>query len=185
MYLKQICECGSTDEVQTLKFIHIPAIVIVGLLGLAVEIPFYTTIVIVKSSFMLFKGWQRLTHDLIAREGPFLETAFIPVAGLAILFWPIFVAGSILLAIFTSVFVGLYSSVVVYQEKSFKRGLAYIIAKVAEFDEYTNEWLYLREGTTIPPKPRYRKKHTSSQSADSIVGANRVRDNRSESITGA
>ncbi|KAL9245778.1 hypothetical protein vseg_019391 [Gypsophila vaccaria] len=184
MYLKQICECGSTDEVQTLKFIHIPAIIIVGLLGLAVEIPFYTAIVIVKSPFMLFKGWQRLTHDLIAREGPFLETACIPVAGLAILFWPIFVAGSIVLAIFTSVFVGLYGSVVVYQEKSFKRGLAYIIAQVAEFDEYTNDWLYLREGTILP-KPRYRKKQTSSQSADSIVGANRVRDDRSESITAA
>ncbi|KAK9678565.1 hypothetical protein RND81_11G219600 [Saponaria officinalis] len=150
MYLKEICECGITDEVQTLKFIHVPAIVIVGLLGLAVEVPFYTAIVIVKSPFMLFKGWQRLTHDLIAREGPFLETACVPVAGLAILFWPIFVVGSVVLAIFTSVFVGLYASVVVYQEKSFKRGLAYVIAQVAEFDEYTNDWLYLREGTILP-----------------------------------
>ncbi|KAH9623604.1 hypothetical protein KSS87_005763 [Heliosperma pusillum] len=179
MYLKGICDCENSDEVQTLKFLHIPAIIIVGLLGIVVEVPLYTAIVIVKSPYMLFKGWQRLTHDLFAREGPFLETACIPVAGLAILFWPIFVAGSIVLAIFTSVVVGLYGSVVVYQEKSFKRGLAYIIAQVAEFDEYTNDWLYLREGTLLP-KPRYRKK--SVQSSESTVGANRVRGEKSDSV---
>ncbi|KAK9713518.1 hypothetical protein RND81_06G032500 [Saponaria officinalis] len=150
MYLKEIREPGSPDEVQTLKFIHIPAIIIIGVLGLVVEVPLYTAIVIVKSPLMLIKGWQRLIHDLISREGPFLETACIPVAGLAILLWPIFVAGSIVLAIFTSVFVGLYGAVVVYQEKSFKRGLSYIVAQVAEFDEYTNDWLYLREGTILP-----------------------------------
>lgn len=64
---------------------------------------------------MLFKGWQRLLHDLISREGPFLETACVPIAGLAILLWPLVVVGSILLAIVSSIFIGLYGSVIVYQ----------------------------------------------------------------------
>lgn len=97
------------------RFIHVPACIIVGLMGLIVEIPLYTAIAIVKSPYMLFKGWQRLLHDLISREGPFLETACIPIAGLTIIMWPLVVLGSILLAIFTSFFIGLYGSVVVYQ----------------------------------------------------------------------
>jgi hypothetical protein len=36
------------------------------------------------------------------------------------------------------------------QEKSFQRGVSYVVAMVAEFDEYTNDWLYLREGTILP-----------------------------------
>ncbi|XP_022740961.1 uncharacterized membrane protein At3g27390 isoform X6 [Durio zibethinus] len=110
------------------------------------------------------------------REGPFLETVCIPIAGLTILFWPIVVIGSILAAIFSSFFIGLYGSVIVYQERSFRRGVAYVIAMVAEFDEYTNDWLYLREGTIFPnsncifftARPRYRKK--SGSESDYSVG---------------
>jgi hypothetical protein len=36
------------------------------------------------------------------------------------------------------------------QESSFQRGVSYVMAMVAEFDEYTNDWLYLREGTILP-----------------------------------
>lgn len=97
------------------RFIHVPGCIIAGLVGLVVEIPLYTAIAIVKSPYMLFKGWVRLIHDLISREGPFLETACIPIAGLTILMWPLVVIGSILMAIFSSFFVGLYASVVVYQ----------------------------------------------------------------------
>lgn len=97
------------------RFIHVPACIAVGLLGLIVEIPLYTAIAIVKSPYMLFKGWQRLLHDLISREGPFLESACIPIAGLTILMWPLVVIGSILMAIFTSFFIGLYGSFIVYQ----------------------------------------------------------------------
>lgn len=97
------------------RLIHVPACIIVGLMGLAVEIPCYTAIAVVKGPFMLFKGWFRLIHDLISREGPFLETACIPIAGLTILMWPLVVIGSILLAIFSSIFIGLYGSVVVFQ----------------------------------------------------------------------
>lgn len=97
------------------RLVHVPGCIIVGLLGLAVDIPLYTAIAIVKSPYMLFKGWFRLLQDLISRKGPFLETACIPIAGLAILLWPIFVVGCILLAIFSSIFIGLYGSVIVYQ----------------------------------------------------------------------
>ncbi|KAK1351887.1 putative membrane protein [Heracleum sosnowskyi] len=136
-------------------------------MGLIVEISLFTTIAIVKSPYLLFKGWQRLVHDLISREGPFLETACIPIVGLTILMWPIIVIGSIIMAIFSSFSIGLYGAVIVYQERSFQRGLAYVIAMVTEFDEYTNDWLYLREGSILP-KPRYRKK--LSASLDPSVG---------------
>lgn len=92
-----------------------PGCIIAGLLGLVVDIPLYTVIAVIKSPYMLFKGWFRLLHDLISREGPFLETACIPIAGLTILLWPIIVIGSIVIAIFSSIFIGLYGSVVVYQ----------------------------------------------------------------------
>lgn len=97
------------------RFIHIPACIIAGLMGLMVDIPLYTAIAVVKSPYMLFKGWFRLVHDVITREGPFLETACIPIAGLTILLWPIVVIASILMAVFSSIFVGLYASVIVYQ----------------------------------------------------------------------
>ncbi|KAF4380786.1 hypothetical protein F8388_017140 [Cannabis sativa] len=160
IYLKELRESPDSNEVQTLRFIHVPACIIAGLMGLVVEVPLYTAIAIVKSPYMLFKGWFRLIHDLISREGPFLETACIPIAGLTILVWPIVVVGSVILAVFSSIFVGLHASVIVYQERSFRRGMAYVIAMVAEFDEYTNDWLYLQEGT-IFPRPQYRKKNFS------------------------
>ena len=97
------------------RLIHVPACIIVGIMGLIVEIPLYTAIAVAKSPYMLFKGWFRLIQDLISREGPFLETACIPIAGLTILMWPIAVIASILMAIFSSFFIGLYASVVVFQ----------------------------------------------------------------------
>ncbi|KAI8542173.1 hypothetical protein RHMOL_Rhmol08G0118200 [Rhododendron molle] len=169
LYLKELRESPSTNELQPLRFIYVPGCIFVGVMGLVVEIPLYTAIAIVKSPYMLFKGWHRLIHDLISREGPFLETACIPVAGLTILMWPLFVIGSIIMAIFSSFFIGLYGSVIVYQERSIKRGVAYVIAMVAEFDEYTNDWLYLREGSILP-KPIYRKKKISHSSEFSDGG---------------
>ncbi|POO02784.1 membrane protein [Trema orientale] len=181
IYLKELREFPDSNEVQTLRLIHVPACIIVGLLGLMVEIPLYTAIAVVKSPYMLFKGWFRLVHDLISREGPFLETACIPIAGLTILVWPIVVVGSISLAAFSSVFVGLYASVIVFQERSFRRGAAYVIAMVAEFDEYTNDWLYLREGT-IFPKPQYRKKRVS-RIPELSIGGNRVAGGNTNSVS--
>ncbi|KAL7603415.1 hypothetical protein Lser_V15G20176 [Lactuca serriola] len=179
LYLKELRESPSDSELRTLRFIHVPACIIVGLLGIVIDVPLYTAIAVVKSPYMLFKGWQRFIHDLISREGPFLETACIPIAGLTILVWPIVVIGSVILAIVSSIFIGLYGSAVVYQERSFKRGVAYVIAMVAEFDEYTNDWLYLREGSVFP-KPKYRKKRVLPHSTEvSIsVGGSRSSDGK-------
>ncbi|XP_028791022.1 uncharacterized membrane protein At3g27390-like [Neltuma alba] len=168
-YLKELRESPASDELQRLRLIHVPACIIVGIMGLIVEIPLFTAIALVKSPYMLFKGWFRLIQDLISREGPFLETACIPIAGLTILMWPLAVVASVLMAIFSSFFIGLYASVIVFQERSFRRGVAYVIAMVAEFDEYTNDWLYLREGTFFP-KPRYRKKWVAHSSEFSVKG---------------
>lgn len=64
---------------------------------------------------MLFKGWARLFHDLIGREGPFLETICVPFAGLAIILWPLAVVGAVLGSMFSSIFLGAYAGVIVYQ----------------------------------------------------------------------
>ncbi|EMS59955.1 hypothetical protein TRIUR3_07452 [Triticum urartu] len=157
VYLKELRECAQDREPLSIRLLDVPSCILVGLLGLIVDIPLYTVIALIKSPYMLFKGWQRLLHDLISREGPFLEPVCVPIAGLAILFWPLVVVGSVLLAVVSSIFVGLYGAVIVYQEKSFRRGASYVVTMVAEFDEYTNDWLYLREGTVLP-KPSYRKR---------------------------
>lgn len=95
--------------------IHVPGCIIVGIIGLVIDIPLFTAIAVIKSPYLLLKGWYRLAQDAINREGPFLEIACIPVAGLTILFWPIIVIGFVLTTIFSSIFVGLYGAVVVFQ----------------------------------------------------------------------
>ncbi|XP_074564775.1 putative membrane protein At3g27390 [Curcuma longa] len=173
LYLKELREKSHDGQSYSIRLIEIPACVVVAFMGLVVTIPLYTAIALVKSPYMLFKGWQRLLQDLISREGPFSETACVPIAGLAILLWPLVVLGSFLLAVVSSIFIGLYGSVIVYQERSFKRGVAFVVAMVAEFDEYTNDWLYLREGTILP-KPRYRKRK-ASHSEEFSIGSNSFR----------
>lgn len=160
-YLKEFREKTSDSGPRGIKLMLAPACFVAGLMGIIVEVALFTSLAICKSPYMLLKGWQRLLHDLISREGPFFETACVPIAGLVILLWPLIVIGSTILAIFSSIFVGLYGAVIVYQETSFWRGMAYIVAMVAEFDEYTNDFLYLREGTCFP-RPKYRKKDTKS-----------------------
>lgn len=171
-YLKEFIKSSASEQTNTIRLVEVPAYLLVGLMGLIVEIPLYTIIALIKSPYMLFKGWYQLLHDLISREGPFLEIACVPVAGLVILLWPLLVIGSIILAIFSSFFIGLYGSVIAYQERSFQRGIAYVIAMVSEFDEYTNDWLYLREGS-IFPKPQYRKKKVP-RSGEFPVGSSNV-----------
>lgn len=105
---------------------------------------------LVKSPYMLLRGWHRLLHDLIGREGLFLETVCVPLAGLAILLWPLAVTGAVIAAIICSFFLGIYGSVIVYKENSMKMGFAYIVSIISLFDEYTNDLLYLREGSCLP-----------------------------------
>ena len=95
--------------------LDLPGCVLVGALGVLVDVPFITSIAVAKSPYMLLRGWRRLLQDLVGREGPFLETVCVPVAGLAVLMWPLIVAVAVVCAIFSSVFIGLYGAVVVYE----------------------------------------------------------------------
>jgi hypothetical protein len=98
--------------------LYLPAAVIAGVLGLIVDFPLISLIALCKSPYMLFKGWHRLFHDLIGREGPFLETICVPIAGLVIILWPLAVAGAMLASMVASIFLGAYAGVVVYQVKT-------------------------------------------------------------------
>jgi len=89
--------------------------VIVAVLGILVDFPVISLLALCKSPYMLFKGWHRLFHDLIGREGPFLETMCVPIAGLVILLWPLAVVGAVLGSVVSSVFLGAYGGVVSYQ----------------------------------------------------------------------
>jgi hypothetical protein len=95
--------------------LDLPGCVLVGVLGILLDVPSISLIAILKSPFMLLRGWRRLLQDLVGREGPFLETFCVPVAGLAVLMWPLVVVVAVLCGILSSVFIGLYGAVVVYQ----------------------------------------------------------------------
>ncbi|XP_065044811.1 uncharacterized membrane protein At3g27390-like isoform X1 [Musa acuminata AAA Group] len=151
-------------EPYEIRLRDIPGACMIGLLGIMVDMPIITLIAICKSPCMLFKGWNRLFHDLIGREGPFLETACVPFAGLAILLWPLAVASAVAASIISSFFLGAYAAVITYQETSVKMGIAYIISSLSMFDEYSNDELGMRQGSCFP-RHRYRKNeslHASS-----------------------
>ncbi|KAL6507285.1 hypothetical protein OROGR_023480 [Orobanche gracilis] len=137
--------------------LYVPLALIAGILGPTVDLPVITIIALCKSIYMLFKGWHRLFHDCIGREGPFLETICVPFAGLAILLWPLAVVGAVLGSMVSSVFLGAYAAVIVYQERSFWYGLCYILASLSIYDEYSNDILDMPEGSCLP-RPHYRKK---------------------------
>lgn len=140
-----------------IRLLYLPGAVIAGVLGFMVDMPLISFIAICKSPYMLFKGWHRLFHDLIGREGPFLETICVPFAGLAILVWPLAVVGAVLASMVASIFHGAYAGVVVYQESSLWMGLRFIIASLAIYDEYSNDILDMPEGSCFP-RLTYRKK---------------------------
>ncbi|GAB4847920.1 hypothetical protein Ancab_026980 [Ancistrocladus abbreviatus] len=145
-----------------IRVLYLPGAVIAGVLGVLLDVPVISLLAFFKSPYMLFKGWQRLLHDLIGREGPFLETICVPFAGLAILLWPLAVVGAVLGSMVASIFLGAYAGVIVYQESSLWFGLRYIVASLAIFDEYSNDILDMPEGTCFP-RPYFRKKDASSQ----------------------
>ncbi|KAI5341308.1 hypothetical protein L3X38_020582 [Prunus dulcis] len=140
-----------------IRVLYLPGAVIISVLGFMVDMPVISFIALCKSPYMLFKGWHRLFHDLIGREGPFLETICVPFAGLAILLWPLAVVGAVLGSMVASIFLGAFAGVVVYQESSFWLGLCYIIASLSLYDEYSNDILDMPEGSCFP-RPNYRKK---------------------------
>ncbi|KAJ0841218.1 putative uncharacterized membrane protein [Helianthus annuus] len=139
-----------------IRVVCVPIALVVGLLGFAVDFPVITVIAVLKGPYMLLKGWHRLFHDCIGREGPFLESICVPFAGLAILLWPFAVAGAVLASMLAGIFLGFYAAVVAYQESSFYLGICYIVATLSIYDEYSNDILDMPEGSCFP-RPRYRK----------------------------
>ncbi|XVE78272.1 hypothetical protein DITRI_Ditri13aG0131400 [Diplodiscus trichospermus] len=161
-YMDELSERIPSDEKpMNVKLSKLPGSLLVGLIGVLVDVPLITAVALWKSPYMLFKGWQRLLEDLVGREGPFLETVCVPFAGLAILLWPLAVVGATVVAIIAGFFLGLYGGVIVHQEDSIRMGFSYIISVVSLFDEYANDLLYLREGSCLP-RPRYRRKMSHS-----------------------
>ncbi|KAM7492443.1 hypothetical protein LguiA_035364 [Lonicera macranthoides] len=156
-YMDELGEEVREDErPMDIKLLKLPSCLLVTLVAVPLDVLLITVVALWKSPYMLFRGWRRLLEDLIGREGPFLETVCVPFAGLAILLWPLAVIGAVLGAVLSSFFLGLYSGVIVHQEESLVMGFAYIVAVVSLFDEYTNDLLYLREGSCFP-RPRYRR----------------------------
>ncbi|KAJ7952895.1 Steroid nuclear receptor ligand-binding [Quillaja saponaria] len=143
------------------ELMQILGCIVAAILGILVDVPVFTLIVLCKVPIMLFKGWMRLIDDLIGREGPFLEKVCVPFAGLWILLWPAVVIVSAVAGVLSSFGFGCYSAVIAYQENSIKKGLLYAIASISIFDEYTNDVLYLREGSCFP-RPRYSDRVGSS-----------------------
>ncbi|GJN02542.1 hypothetical protein PR202_ga19904 [Eleusine coracana subsp. coracana] len=144
---------GKPYEIRLLDF---PGALISASCGIILDGIMFTLIAIYKCPVMLFKGWKRLIQDMIGRAGPFLETACVPFAGLAILLWPFAVLGSVLASILSSIPFGAYGAVVAYQESSLLMGLAYVASSVSIFDEYTNDVLDMAPGSCFP-RFKYRK----------------------------
>ncbi|CAI8597889.1 unnamed protein product [Vicia faba] len=154
-----------------------PCCLLVILVGVPLNVILITCIAIWKSPYMLFRGWKRLLEDLIGRKGPFLETECVPFAGLAIILWPLAVIGAVLAATIFSIFLGLYSGVIVHQEDSMQMGFAYIVSVVSLFDEYVNDLLFLREGSCLP-RPAYRK---NTRHEKNLEGSDHDMKNRRDS----
>lgn len=148
---------SALHPVYIFRLLQLPGALVVSVLGILVDFPVISLVAICKSPYMLFKGWHRLFHDLIGREGPFLETMCVPIAGLAILLWPLAVTGAVIGSVVSSIFLGAYAGVVSYQESSFYYGLCFIVASVSIYDEYSTDILDMNEGSCFP-RPKYRRK---------------------------
>ncbi|XP_072973694.1 uncharacterized membrane protein At3g27390-like [Typha angustifolia] len=158
------------DTILDIRLLQIPGCVMAGILGVLVDVPVLSFLVLLKVPIMLFKGWRQLIQDLIGRSGPFLETVCVPFAGLLILLWPTAVVLAAMAGILSSFGLGCYAAAVAYQENRTMSGILYVAAVISMFDEYTNDFLYLREGSCFP-RPKYRKvvlSHSSSLSVKRV-----------------
>ncbi|XP_074563128.1 putative membrane protein At3g27390 [Curcuma longa] len=151
------------ETIMDMRISQVPGCLLAGLLGVFIDVPMISFIVLYKAPVMLLKGWGQLIQDLLGRSGPFLESVCVPFAGLLILLWPLAVCLASAAGISSSLFLGCYASVVVYQENSTKSGILYVIAVISMFDEFTNDFLYMREGSCFP-RPKYRQKPSVSRS---------------------
>ncbi|KAM3209464.1 hypothetical protein ACQJBY_063888 [Aegilops geniculata] len=156
-FMDELSEKMGDDEAPIdIKLSYLPRSFLVALVAVPLDVLMITGVALWKSPCMLLKGWQRLCEDLVGREGPFLETVCVPFAGLAIILWPLAVFAGVIASFLSSFFFGLHAGLVAYQEASFQMGLSYMISAVALYDEYTNDLLYLREGSCLP-RPKYWK----------------------------
>ncbi|KAI3702699.1 hypothetical protein L6452_28449 [Arctium lappa] len=163
-----------------IRLSKLPKCLFVLPIAIAVDVPLITAVALWKSPYMLIIGWKRLLEDLIGREGPFLEAVCVPFAGLAIVLWPLAVVGAVIASFFSSFGLALYSAMIVHQEDSIKFGLAYIVAVVSMFDEYTNDLLYLREGSCFP-RPKYRENMNTSDLLERSLTGNDYKNEKDSS----
>ncbi|GMP28181.1 hypothetical protein CsSME_00003834 [Camellia sinensis var. sinensis] len=168
----ELLKSKGEEEPIELKVVQIPGCILAAVLGILVNVPVISIITVYKAPILLLKGWYRLIQDLIGREGPFLETMCVPFAGVWILLWPIAVILATILGIISSFGFGCYAAVVAYQESSTRRGLLYVVAAASVFDEYTNDLLYLREGSCFPS---LREQHEVIHSEEPLIGPPNVR----------
>ncbi|CAM0913990.1 unnamed protein product [Alopecurus aequalis] len=165
-FMDELSENMGDDETPfDIKLSYLPRSLLVALVAVPLDVLMITAVALWKSPCMLLKGWQRLCEDLVGREGPFLETVCVPFAGLAIVLWPLAVVAGVIASFLSSFFLGLHAGLISYQEDSFQMGLSYMIAAVALYDEYTNDLLYLREGSCLP-RPKYRKEGSPMSEAN-------------------
>ncbi|KAL8239324.1 hypothetical protein R6Q59_015891 [Mikania micrantha] len=177
-------EMPAGEEPIDIRISKLPKCLFIIPVAVAMDVPLITAVALCKSPYMLIIGWKRLLEDLIGREGPFLETVCVPFAGLAIVLWPLAVVGAVIASLISSFGLALYSAIIVHQEDSVKFGLAYIVAVVSLFDEYTNDLLYLREGSCFP-RPRYRENMKTSDGLEwRSSNVNDLR-NEKESVRGS
>lgn len=148
------------ETLMDIRVVQIPGCILAGILGVLIDVPMISLIVLYKVPVMLYKGWRQLIRDLIGRSGPFLESVCVPFAGLMILLWPIAVVLAAVAGILSSFGLGLYAAAIAYQENSTMSGILYVIAIISLFDEFTNDFLYMREGSCFP-RPQYSKEALS------------------------
>lgn len=144
------------ETIMDMRISQVPGCLLAGILGVLIDVPMISLIVLYKVPVMLFKGWKQLIQDLIGRSGPFLESVCVPFAGLLILLWPVAVELTAVAGILSSFSLGCYAAAVAYQENSTMSGILYVITVISMFDEFTNDFLYMREGSCFP-RPKYRK----------------------------
>lgn len=145
-----IRKLGDNETPLDIKLSYLPHSMLAVLIAVPFDVFMISGVALWKSPCMLLKGWQRLCEDLVGREGPFLETVCVPFAGLSIILWPLAVIGAVVASFLSSFFFGMRAGLIAYQEASLQMGLAYMVSAVALFDEYTNDMLYLREGSCFP-----------------------------------
>ncbi|KAK9053972.1 hypothetical protein SSX86_025047 [Deinandra increscens subsp. villosa] len=173
---------GPPGGIIEIRVVYLPTAIVLGLLGLMVDFPVITVIAVLKSPYMLVKGWHRLFQDCVGREGPFLETICVPFAGLAILLWPLAVVGAVLCSMVSGIVLGLYAAVIVYQESSFYLGLCYIVAALSIYDEYSNDVLDMPEGSCFPRLKYRRDSGLSTSSSFSVSGSLKSLPSRAGSV---